>query len=232
MIQVRSANTSIFVNAAFAPPLFEWQGVAARFFEMVHSALTPSFTVNPRDFSARTGSSLDEVWARYNIFGGSSAVVLSAEKLSIEFPNVLPTEYEIVLRIIGQMDTSFSVKFPDRQYTSIQATVFEHAQIIAGGSPAEYLYKYAIPSVNKLCEDIGAVQVPSGQFSIMGNDGTWRASCLVEKSEHVQNGLFLHFDIALLSLGQNEPFDSKFGRINNISNACMTSLGLERENAS
>ena len=231
MIQVRSANSSIFVNAAFLPPLFEWQGVTGRFFEMVHSALTPTITMSPRDFSVHNGNSLDDIWVKYNVYGGASSIALSAEKLSVEFPNISPTEYEAALRIIGQIDASFPVIFPDRKYNSIQTTVYEHVQIIASGSPGEYLYRYAIPTVNKACEEIGAVQVPSGRFSIVGKDGVWRASCLVEMSEHVQNALFLHFDITLLELSQNEPFNSKFGRINSISNACMMGLGLERVNA-
>ena len=228
MLQVRSANSSIFVNATFSPPLFEWQGVAARFFEMVHSALTPNINISPRDFSAHAGNNLSDVWAKYNFFGGASSVVLSSEKLSIEFPNIASTEYEMILRLIGQIDASFPVKFPDRKFSTIQAVVYEHAHISSDRTPAEYMHRYSMPEVGNICRDIGAVQIPSARFSIVGNDGTWRASCLVEPSDYIPSALFLHFDIALLKLGLNETFDGKLGRINHISGACMTALELER----
>ena len=231
MLQVRSANSSIFVNATFSPPLFEWQGVAARFFDMIHGALTPNITINPRDFSAYAGNNLGDVWARFNFFGGNSLVMLSAEKLSIEFPNIAPTEYEMTLRLIGQIDASFPIKFSNRRFNAIQTVVYEHAHIFSGSTSAEYMHQYSIPEVSKISGDIGAVHVPSARFSLVGNDGAWRASCLVESSEYVSNALFLHFDISLLKLGPNDSFDSKFSRINRISEACMAALHLERISA-
>ncbi|MDE0391312.1 MAG: hypothetical protein OXI57_04490 [Rhodospirillales bacterium] len=232
MLQVQSANSSIFVNATFSPPLFEWQGVAARFFDMIHGALTPNITINPRDFSAYAGNNLGDVWARFNFFGGNSVVVLTAEKLSIEFPNIAPTEYEMALRLIGQIDASFPTKFSDRRYNAIQIMVYEHAHIFSGSPPTEYMHRYSMQQVSNISRDIGAVHVPSARFSLVGNDGDWRASCMVETSEYVPNALFLHFDISLLKLGVNDSFDSKFSRINRISEACMAALHLERISAS
>ena len=230
MIQVQSANSSIFVNAAFSPPLFEWKGVPAQFFEMVHSALTPNLAISPRDFSVHIGNSLDDVLAKFNIFGGASAVTLSAERLSIEFPNVSSKEYEFVLHLMSQIDASFSIKFPDRKRTTLQITSFEHADIVSDYTSIAYLEQFSIPSAKRICAENEALHLPSGKFVMSGNDATWRALCSVELSEQVANALFLHFELTLLNLWESDTFDSKMKRFKQISDLCMEALDLEWAN--
>lgn len=220
------------MNVSFAPPLFQWGGVPARFFEMVHGVLAPNLVVRSEDFAVQ-GRSLSDVVAKYAIFGGRNAVSLHAEKLSIEFSYVLPDDHELVLQVMGAIDAGFSEKFPECRWASVQATIFQHAEVVAGGSAVDYLARYTIPSVAKVFGDVdaGAVHDPAGRFFAAGNDGAWRAQCSVERSEAETSALFLNFDVTLLKVDANDGFDARLARIQNIVNACTSALDMEWENA-
>ena len=225
MIQVRSARSSIFLNSTFAPPIFDWQGVPARFFEMVHTALSPGIVISPQDFSVRQGNSLDEVGAKYSLFGGPASINLSSEVLSIEFPNVSDTEYEMALRIINSIDKHFCIDFPNRKYTTVQMATFEHAEFVSEEEVIAYLGRYRVSSIDKACATFGAVYAPSGRFFLSGK--TWSALCSVERSEHSSNAVFLHFDLTLYAIQENETFYDKMSQFKRVSNVCMNALDLE-----
>ena len=74
MIKAKTQRSSVFVNTPFVTPLLDWNGVAPRFFEMLHEVLTSEFVVNPREFSVTTGNSLGDVAAKYNIFGTPNSI--------------------------------------------------------------------------------------------------------------------------------------------------------------
>ena len=231
MLKVRSAKSSVVINIGFVSPFFEWQGVSARFFEMIHNALSTKIVINACDFTAMGENSLGDVVAKYNIFGGPSFVALSAEKLSMEFPNVLSGEYDLAMQIIGPVESSFPNTFPECQYATIQSIFYEHVEVVDGGVAADYLSRYAIPSADKVFGEIGAVHAPNGRFAVVGSDATWRALCSVERSESLENALFLNFDLTLFKVNTSDSFDNKLNRVNAIATACAAALDLEWDRA-
>lgn len=57
---------------------------------MIHDVLSDEIAVNPGDFSAVPANNLGELAARYSIFGGPSNIALHSDRLSMEFPVLLP----------------------------------------------------------------------------------------------------------------------------------------------
>ena len=231
MIKVKSEKSSVFVNIAFRPPLFEWHNVPTRFFEMIYDALTSELVINPRDFNVNTSSSLGDVVVRYNVFGGECCVNLSAEKLSMEFPNLLTGEYLLAGQIMQAVESSFPVKFPECQYSSIQYTAYEHATIVDGSSATDYLERYAIQSVERLSKETGGVIELMGRFAITDSDEAWRALCTVERSAVFENALFTHFDVTLTNVVTSDAFKTKLDKLMHVTKKCTSGLDIEWEHA-
>ena len=214
------------MNTPFVTPLLDWNGVAPRFFEMLHEALTPEFIVNPREFSVTTGNSLGDVAAKYKIFGTQNSINLYADRLTIDLLDLLSGDYQVVLPIIRALDSSFSLKFPECQPKTIDSIFYEQIELV-DTTVTDYLARYAIPKVDDVFGKIGNVHIPSGRFVAMDSNTTWHLLCNVERSDSLPEGLFLHLEIRLLKLNANDSFDHKLERIKQIFTMCLLSLEIE-----
>ena len=231
MIKVKSEKSSVFVNIAFRPPLFEWHSVPARFFKMIYDALSSELAINTNDFSVNTSNSLGDVVVRYNVFNGACCINLSAEKLSMEFPNLLSGEYLLAGQIMQAVESSFPIQFSECQYSSIQYTSYEHATIVDGSSASDYLERYAIQSVERLSEETGGVIEIMGRFAITDSNEAWRALCTVEKSAVFESALFTHFDVTLTDVETSDAFKTKLDKLMHVTKKCTSGLDIEWEYA-
>lgn len=227
MIKVKSERILLAVNFKFASPLYNWNVIPTRFFEMVHSALTPDFAISSKDFSNIPSHSLADVAVKFNLFGGPNSVELSADNLSFKFENLLPNEIHLALQIIEKIDSGFLESFPNCQISTIQVTSFVHATIVNGASITDYLNQFTIQSVEKVCSQTGADHMPIGKFII--RDTEWFAICSVEKSEIFENALFLNWDVQLLNVSETDNFQEKLNRFSNCISTCALALNLEPE---
>ena len=228
LISLHPHLSSTTVNFSLSPPIFNWNGVAPRFFEMIYDALSPDFTVNVGDFSTVVGASLGELVAKYNISGSKSCVTLTAEKLSFEFPFRSPNDYSTIVRIVEILDSSFKEKFSQHKYRSLQIITAEHAQIIDGPSVSDYLERYKNPTMEVIFRDNNILHTPSVRFSNTDENGSWHLICTAEASVLV-DGLFLLLELTYLDESlANDEFLNKLVRYQQITQACLLALGLEQ----
>ena len=84
-----------------------------QFFEAIYDTLSPMLAVSAADFSVRVSNSLNEVSARYDLFGGPSAVVLTAKDLSLEFPDLVLSDYGLAAQIAEVVEQRLHSDFPE-----------------------------------------------------------------------------------------------------------------------
>ncbi len=227
MTRVTSRRGSVQVNIAISPPVFDWNGVPSRFFAMIHDVLSVEITVKPGHFSEVPAVNLGEVVARYDIFGGPSHIALRPDGLVMEFPVLLPEDSGLVQGIIEHIFVAFQQTFPDHQYMTVQANLSHHAEILDGSAVNDYLAGYAIPSVG------GAfgrkvLHLPAARFGVVDAAAAWDARCIVEKSDFLQNGLFVGLDMTFRKVNENNnSFQYLFNLYNTIAGCCSTALELE-----
>ena len=196
---------------------------------MVYENLSPHIDMQAENFSQIGSTSLGSVEAKYSIFGGPSSISLSAEKLAVAFPSLLPSEKKLAWEIIGTIGKGFNQQFSGQQYSGIQITVYEHAQII-GTEPAvdDYLARYAVKPISKISEEANAEYTPAGRFTIVDNDAAWRILYSVERSEVVENALFLYSEIIIMN-PESDPdaFAGRIGKALDVTATCASTLDLE-----
>ena len=230
MHKITLARSGVSVDIAFESPFFDWHGVTARFFKMVHSTLSPKISIEPSNFSVANGNSLGDVMAKFNVFGGTSSITMSTEKLSLDFPNLLPGESELAYEIIGSVEGGFLKEFRECRYSTIRHVSYKHVEILQDGAASTYLARYAIPSVNQICQDNNSIMhMPMGRFTIMDSNAAWRALCSIEHSAVIENALFLYSEVSLMGVNMNDTFDAHLERIANITSICEFAFELEWE---
>ena len=230
MLRVRLERMTYLVDINFTPALFDWNPIPARFFTMVHSALPSDFTDAAQYFSVTTGNSLDEVSARYNILGGSDNIVLSARSLSMEFHEISSQMYAGMMQLIEDIETNFVIHFPECKYSNVEIKSFEHLTVLDEQSASDYLERYAIMSIDEAFGHGQFLSYPSARFAVSDPNDAWTANCMIERSHHFENSLFLHIRLNLRDVESTDTFSEKSSRIKMIVDACISTLRLETTN--
>lgn len=229
MVSVRPERASAYLRIAFARPIFDWRNAPKQFFEALYDALSPLVAVSAADFSVLDSYSLNEVAARYRIFGGPNAVVLSAQNLSLEFPDLVLDDYGLVAQIAQAVDQRLDSDFSECGRSGMRLTLNEHLDVLGPGRAEDYLARYAIPSLESAFAQRAGPHLPGALFSTTDTEGRWQARCLVERSEarDMGNALFLTRDITLLRGDESVAPDTGLALIWEVIDMCAQALDLE-----
>ena len=229
MHKVTWQRISARVNIAVSPMFFDWDGVAQKFFAMIHDALSDDVAINPGDFSVVSGNNLAEVVARYDIFGSAGNVSLRSEGLSMEFPTLVPEDEELVLGILEKVVTAFRQTFPGHRCSTVHASLFRHGTIPDDVVVTAHLARYSNLVADRAFEDMETVLQPAVRFGTRATDGTWRANCTLEQSEILQKGLFMSLDVVLPNVGEGSGFLDWFQHFRVVADGCMDVLELKSQ---
>ena len=224
MVGVRAARASAYLRVTFARPIFDWQNVPRQFFEAIYDTLSPMLAVTAADFSVRVSDSLNEVAARYDLFGGPSAVVLTAKDLSLEFPDLVLSDYGLAAQIAESVQQRLQSDFAECGRSSMRLTLNEHLTVLGPGNADDYLSRYAIPSVESAFGPKPGLHQHGAVFSTTDAQRQWQARCLVERSEVLDDALFLTRDVMLL---RADATASGLALIWEVIDTCAHALDLE-----
>ena len=228
MLNVKWQRISLRVNIIVSPFLIDWNGIAPRFFEMIHDALSDDIAVNPGDFSVSVSNNLADVVARYDIFGATSNVSLHSDRLTMEFPTLVPEDEQLVLRILEKVVTAFPQAFPGHRYSRVHASLFRHGAVPKDVAVAEYLARHGNSVTDRAFGEMEAAYQPAVRFSVRATAGTWRATCTLEQSEILPNGLFMDLDVIFPSVDESAGFQDWVKSFLVVADGCMGALELER----
>ena len=233
MFSVRPERASAYWRIAFARPLFDWRNVPRRFFESLYDALSPRLAVSAADFSVQDSYSLNEVSARYRVFGGPNAIVLSAQHLALEFPDLVRDDYGLVAEIAQAVDRQLEADFSECGRAGMRLTLHEHLDVLGPGGAEDYLARYAIPSIQSAFGEHAGSHLYGAAFSTTDAGGRWQARCQVERSEarDLDNAIFLTRDVTLLRADQSLAPGTGLALIWEVAETCARALDLEVSHA-
>ena len=231
MTKVASRRSSVHINIAIHPPIFDWQGVPSQFFAMINDALSNDLNVTPSNFSAVPSNNLGELVARYNLFDSGSNVALFSDRLSMEFPVLQPDDSDLVQLVVEQIFVAFRATFGRHRYATVHADIAEHLEVLDETNANEYMARYSIQAVDDAFKEANVVQRPSVRFRVADANNAWNALCTAEKSELLSNGLYVVLNMTFREMDQGEVgYQTLFGLYGTMVRCCSTALGLDWEN--
>jgi hypothetical protein len=175
---------NLHVQCYFKRPLFRWQDLAVRFFEMVYDSLGARLNVQPSELTTYPTHSLGEARARYTIYGGTTSVSLYSDRISFDFPNLLPSDMSLVLEIMSTLHDAFPSAFPEAEQVRIEVQDFAHFDIGTQEAVNDFLNLYRIAAVEGVFgDDFPIINTPALKFAAVAQDASWKSVVSVEASQ-------------------------------------------------
>lgn len=231
MTTVRLHSSFIRAGAIFKEPILSWTAeVPSRFFRAVYGALNEILYIQPTDFVAPVGVSLGDCSAALRIFGGNSTLTLKANGVIADFPGIAPERIAFANSVIFQGYQALRTEFSELEIGSILANAGHHLEVSGDGKAQDILAATSQAKLPKHSQEIPDIVIEPGmRFRIVGKDGKWNCSVTGEKSEVVQNGIFLLRELVVSDLTGYETTQQQFDLVERIDHMILDLVGLKFE---
>jgi hypothetical protein len=226
----RTLRDSARIEAILTYPVFDWYRVPGRFFSMMHEALAGKIVTNPSDFSMNLSSNLSEMEAKYRLFGGAASVTLRSDKLVLDFPNLVKSDYPIITDVAFSLHDALPKAFPELNYSRIDAQSAEHLEILENDGVNRLLERYRVPGLERSFNS-PVVAEPGIKFGVTAQDQRWQCSFIAERSVLSAAAVFVLVNVSLRDASAATPF-LKFEAVSELVRSCRSALGLEDTDAS
>ena len=179
----------------------------------------------PQRFQRRFPAEPGEAWSRYRIFGGSSTVVLRAESLALNFPNIVNTDQPVVREIVRRALNTVLPALGGYERHSYSVASNYHVEVV-GDRVDSYLARHASREIEEAARGQPATEFrPTIGFTLRSSDGFRVFRRTIEQSEVLENGLFIANRI-FVSMPDLTTFDEEIGWTDRIGNLANTAAGI------
>jgi hypothetical protein len=216
------------IQLIFDRPIFDWTGLMQKFFDMVFRSVGARIPVVVNEFSTYAPGRVSEMYARYNVYGGPSSVSLFADKLSFDFPNLLPTDIPLVRELLKIVHDGFTAEFTQVSYSRVDMQGGSHLEVLAPDTVKDFLAHYQIKSVEKTFGEVGAVTEPAIRFSAKSSNPPWTYALMVEQSLLHAAALYVYANLSLTDAATVPTFEEKMRLAAHVGGLALKAFGAEQ----
>lgn len=229
MTEFSLASLSIRAAAVFKEPILSWTGeVPSRFFQVVYRSLNEILYIQPSDLIAPAGTSLGDCSAALRIFGGNSTLTLKPNAVIAEFPSIEPDRIGFANTVILQGYEALMKEFSELEIGSIESNVGYHLKLKDHAQVHDILTSDNQTALQKRAQNLRDVVLePAIRLRLVSKDGKWSSRVSLEKSDLIENGIFLHREVIVSDLAGYESTQQKFSLIERIDFMVFELFGLE-----
>ena len=221
---------NVHVQLYFKRPLFKWNDVHTRFFEMIYDLLGQRLNVQPSEFSTVPTNTLGEARAKFNVYGGTSSVSLLADRIAFDFPSLFPSDLPIVHEIMGTIHDRFRDHFSEIEQGKVEVQDYAHLDIGSQEAVSTFLNKFQVQGVAAAFgPDVR--NIPAAKFTVISEDGSWQSAITIERSQMQTSALFAAAQISLYKFSPTQSYLEKAGVVFDITKRCLVAVNLENEDA-
>ena len=175
-------NLSAFVT--------DWDAARQTFIACIAKAFREPLNPRPEDFSTAFPTELGEAWCKYRVLGGSSTIVLRADSLALNFPNITRADYTLVSEVLCRCVDDLLPALGNYEAHSYFISTNRHAAAVNGQSE-QYLSRHSSAHIKNAARDLAMDYSPCIGFSLGSSDGYRVLRRTIERSEVLENGLFI-----------------------------------------
>ena len=227
-MKLQPLRFALNIQLMFERPIFDWTGVIQKFFDMIFRSVGARIPVVVNEFSAYAPTKVGEMYARYNVYGGPSSVSLFADKLLIDFPNLLPADIPLVRELLKIVHDSFAAEFTQASYSRVDVQSGSHLEVLAPDTVKQFLSRYKIESVETTFGEAGAVTEPAIRFAAKSSSPPWTYALMVEQSLMHAAALFLYTNLSLTDAAALPTFEEKMILAAYVGGLALKALGVEQ----
>jgi hypothetical protein len=165
----------------FQRPIFDWTGVVPKFFGMIFTQVGAKIPVNPKEFLAVQSANVGEVQIRYSVYGGPSSISMFADRLCLDFPVLIPSDYRLVRDLLKTVHDGFVSEFPDYPISRVERTSGDHIEILPPNTVKAFLAQRRFPNLDEAFKTEAIIE-PAIKFSAKGTMQPWEYAVTAEQS--------------------------------------------------
>jgi hypothetical protein len=215
----------------FDRPIFDWTGVMQNFFDLIFKRVGARIPISVNEFSTYAPGKLSETYARYNVYGGPSSISLFADRLTIDFPNLLPADIPLVGELLKITHDGFAAEFTQVSYRRVDIQSGAHMEVLPPDSVKELLAHYQIKSVEDTFREAGAVTEAGIKFAAKSSSPPWSYSLMAEQSLLNAAAVYVFSSTSLTDAKTVPTFEEKIKLTASIADLALKSFGAEQVNA-
>lgn len=204
----------------------DWEAARSTFMAYIRDGYRD--LTNPRlgDFSAVSPAEPGEAWSRYRIFGGASTIVLRAESLALDFPNIIDTDQPVVREIVRRALDVLLPELGGYERHSYSVASNYHVEVV-GDHAESYLARHGSREIEEATRGQAATEYrPTIGFTLRSSDGFRVFRRTIEQSELLGNGLFIANQI-FVSMPILTAFGEEIDWIDRTGDLANTAAGIE-----
>ena len=187
---VQTESVSLSARFDLNPFVTDWETARRTFVTCIADAFREPLNPRPEDFSTAPPTELGEAWCKYRMFGGSSNIVLRADAITVTFSNIVRADYALVGEILRRAVESLLPKIGGYDEHSYHVSTSQHVAAV-NGRVDEYLAGHASAKIKSAANETEMEFHPCMAFSLKSNDGFRVLRRTIERSEVLENGLFV-----------------------------------------
>ncbi len=215
------------VTFELSPFITGWPSAEERFITAINREFSELLPVRPQDFSSSRAGELGESYCKYRIFGGRSTIVLNPDTLQLNFVEFIEIDNEIVIEIIRRSLDMLSKDIGGYTRNHFYLVSDRHVAIVNDGRAEVYLNQFALEQPADIAGKEETVEYqPSVKIVLSDKDRHWTLRRTVEKSELLDNGLFVSTHISVSS-HEVTAFETQKELVERIYDLADQSVGLK-----
>lgn len=200
VLRVRHHDAVITASFKLNRFITDWPAAQQQFISGVAERFRNWVSLGPRDFSVTPAISLEDVRCKCQLFGGACSIELTPEVLRLSFANVKPAHRPIVLNTIRICSEWLSTALGDHGREWLAFNTAAHLQALDDGAAGAYLGQFMSDDASGMVESEPDIRyLPSTRVGLSDERGGWILRRTVEKSEVVENGLFVDTTVHVFS---------------------------------
>ena len=207
ILRVRHHSAELNVSFKLSRFIFDWSAARQKFIVGIADKFQDWRPVRPQDFRITPTCSPGDVRCECQLFGGACSIVLTTDILQLRFVNVDREAYPTITETIRRSLEWLSSDFVDhgRDWSSFSIT--KHMHVVDDSTIDSYLDQFMTEEVDAVVKSEPKVKyLPSARIVLSDENGGWVLRRSVEKSEWIDNGVFVDTQIHIRS-----PFFTTFG---------------------
>ena len=204
---LRVRHHSAFITVRFRLKRFvaDWPTAQQRFIGGIADRFQSWVTIGPQNFSVTPAFSLGDLRCRCQLFGDACSIDLTPDALRLSFTNVKSADRPIVMRTIRICSEWLSSVLGDHGRDWLVVDTAAHLQALEDGAADAYLGQFISEEIADTVKSESDVKyLPSMRMDLSDENGGWVLRRTVEKSEAVENGVFVN---TMVHIASPDPAD-------------------------
>ena len=229
VLRVRHHDATIHVSFELSRFIADWPSAQSSFISGIADGFRDLHSVGPRNFSVTQAFALEDLRCRCQLFNGACSIVLTPDKLQLDFENVKQGIRPVVLKTVRRASEWLAGTLGDHGRDWLSFQTLAHMEALEADAADAYLGQFMPAEADELLKsELDVTCLPSNRTVLSSEAEEWRLWRVVEQSLSIDNAVFVDTRVYVLS-SDSMGFDDQMRLLDRAEKLADRAVGLDCE---